>query len=328
MRLQHIRRSLSVVIAFVTLSYATTGRADNPPEKSRGDGNSVTEAFFQSQAAIDFYDVRVKRWSSQWAKDDSKAADYPTTSEDVVYRMLMAHSQKKCFVFIRRTTKQESTERYGGTERVFRHIFSYEDGKMLAFRPEDAVSRAMARDTDYSKFLTTTNVDYPQFLGAKPLYYANASQIESKLSDQSTPGHQLSLEVMPDGLLRVQTLVKPDYKSKSTQYFDPQTFAPKRCAIFYKKTDSWDLVYSHEMEFVERESAILPIRGNFSYESLVRSANRELKSTLANQIGTVEVEWLKFNDPKIEFPEWKKVGSSVAAFEKFLDPSQFEEEKR
>ena len=295
---------------------------------SDGDGESVFEAFNQSQSAINFYDVRVKRWSSVFPTDFSTTDEYPSIDERSVCRMIIKHDEKKCFVFSRTNFNREATKEFAGKMSITRNIYLYIDGKMTTTRPEKVASKPSLRQTNFMTFLDVTQIDYPAFIGRQPLYYSNASHMEKELTDQAPPGIGLNLDVFPDGLLRLRSIMKPDSIFRSETLVDPKTFAPKKMSLFLKEKENWNLAYEHEMEYDERESMILPIRGNFSYSTrLANRENRNLRAVAASQVGGVELEWLKVNESTLEFPDWKKIGSSVAEFEKFLDPSQFEGNK-
>ncbi|MDZ4851204.1 MAG: hypothetical protein SGI77_18100 [Pirellulaceae bacterium] len=268
-------------------------------------------------ASIENYEVVCKEWKAFSPEQIEDREAIPCGEIRTDFRMLLNRKSEEC-LFVKRTSYDldESSVKQKGVIKMNPVIWTLENFRNgIATSKLPSKGEVSSRKMTFDEFFEKRQVPAVELSGLG--YPVNLHEgINAVLEGKLKKARESSLKRMPDGSIWMYWhMSKNDYTEKMV--FDRRTLMPTEfssSALFKgKRVIPEKQVTTYE----EIDGIFRPTR--ITFERLEWQTRRDTKKAVnMDIIGTLEIEWLKFNEPSVVFPNEETLGTDPILWAKFL----------
>ncbi len=332
------RPSLLVRIALILGSVIGIGRfavGDEPPPNSKEIAASIYRTAMENNLAIQNSEVRIVEDYLYVPQQKTLDADIAAVSQKKVSRIVVDRIAERCVLLSFLLEEHENGSKSDDARKPIRNerwfFREYQDGVSATadFSIADSekifnVGSLRKEKKSFDEFCIRSDIPNFEFWCFYPIDTKFFGRENTIFNHSRFATGDVAMRRLPDGTVK---LIHSYEKAgiTSTVDFDAKTRMPFRTVSVEKKAESIRVIDDHTTSLESVNGIYRPTHISTENEGLPRSVgtnvtleNVQASIRLFDRVGTVDIEWMQFNETALQFPDINTILKDEAQRARFL----------
>lgn len=278
------------------------------------DGSSLMRSAIENNLAIRNYDVIVTLWCARNASNPNDIAALPAQEERLVFRQVFDRENMKGLRV--RFLKPDWDGRVNVPEWGYESFF---DGvhNTRTFNTRAKIGNSN-RKSNFDEFCLRSRIMHLEMISFwGHLNSEDGPTFEEKIETYLTFISRAKSRHLPDGTTSVTIIDDSDNERRFM--LSASTLMPVKVSIDQVVKSKRKNYCSTDVEYEESKGVQRVVRLVGSRSSFAHSQLKPIESVPFDENMIMDIEWLQFNEEKLEFPSAETLGMDVVEWAKFLN---------
>ncbi|MDZ4851845.1 MAG: hypothetical protein SGI77_21355 [Pirellulaceae bacterium] len=312
-------RILNLAIVIAAIVPTSSKLFGQPIDEKYAHAYSLMKGILESQASVRTFDVRVDKWSSLTVQDAANAEKAPPIETTISYRLIADLNKHRIFIVRRITIESNQSKRFPQFSKADTRLASFNDGQAIRRMLHHSGDIDRPQQVDFEMFCRKDQIELPHYVGIfGPLRIWLTKPIEELSNRLLAAYNECVVQTAPDGTMRI---INDGEKGRTVYVVDPISLTVTQRIVTREENGVSKTLLVHDVKYLEESGVYLPVEVSFSGEEQLPDVTSTFANGIpADEVGTIDIEWLSVNDPEMTFAELDELKVDVKKWDEFLKP--------